>query len=67
MVRVSLRALPARAESGSVLVRRGESASVTPVLLASEATTKLPPLLTGGVALVLSLGLTVAWLYKLYN
>jgi hypothetical protein len=40
---------------------------VTPVLLASEATTKLPPLLTGGVALVLSLGLTVAWLYKLYN
>ncbi len=40
---------------------------MTPILLASEATTKLPPLLTGGVALALSLGVTFAWLYKLYN
>lgn len=40
---------------------------MTPVLLASEATTKLPPLATGGVALALSLALTAAWLYKLVN
>jgi hypothetical protein len=59
--------VPVDAESGSVLVLRAGTAGVTPVLLASEATTKLPPLLTGGVALVLSLGVTVAWLYKLYN
>ena len=44
-----------------------EAPGVTPVLLASEATTKLPPMLTGGVALAASLGVTAAWLYKLYN
>jgi hypothetical protein len=37
------------------------------VVLASEATTKLPPALTGGVALFLSLAVTAAWLYRLYS